>query len=78
MQERVRRFREARDAVEFALGGAFANVGDARDALERLAAIVDDRAEVDGLRGAIELVAYAVEGLAVAVGQIELDGVRRR
>jgi len=78
MQDRVRRFREARDAVEFSLGSAFANVEEARDALERLASTVDDRAEVDGLRGAIELVAYAVEGLAVAVGQIELDGTRRR
>jgi hypothetical protein len=78
MQERVRRFREARDAVEFALGGAFANVGDARDALDRLASTVDERAEVDGLRGAIELVAYAVEGLAIAVGHIELDGARRQ
>ena len=48
------------------------------DALERLASTVDDRAEVDGLRGAIELIAYAVEGSAVAVGQVELDGSRRR
>ncbi len=78
MHERVRRFREARDAVEFSLGGAFASVEEARDALERLALTVDDRAEVDGLRGAIELVAYAVEGLAVAVGQVELDGTRPR
>ena len=78
MHERVRRFREARDAVEFSLGGAFACIEEARDALERLASTVDDRAEVDGLRGAIELVAYAVEGLSVAVGQVELDGTRRR
>lgn len=78
MHERVGRFRDARDAVEFSLGGAFASIEEARDALERLATTVDDRAEVDGLRGAIELVAYAVEGLAVAVGQIELDGTRRR
>ena len=78
MQDRVRRFREARDAAEFSLGSAFASVDAARDALERLASTVDDRAEVDGLRGAIELIAYAVEGLAVAVGQVELDGSRRR
>ena len=78
MQDRVRRFREARDAAEFSLGSAFAGVDAARDALERLASTVDDRAEVDGLRGAIELIAYAVEGLAVAVGQVELDGSRRR
>lgn len=78
MHERVGRFRDARDAVEFSLGGAFASIEEARDALERLATTVDDRAEVDGLRGAIELVAYAVEGLAVVVGQIELDGTRRR
>lgn len=78
MHDRVRRFREARDAIELSLGGAFANIEEARQALERLVSTVDDRAEVDGLRGAIELIAYAIEGLAVAVGQIEPDGTRRR
>jgi hypothetical protein len=39
---------------------------------------VGDRSEVDGLRGAIALVAYAIEGLAVAMGQLAPDGSRRR
>jgi hypothetical protein len=74
----ARRFREARDAVELSLGGAFAGIGEARAQLDRLASLVDDRTEVDGLRGAIELIAYAIEGLAIAVGKITPDGARRR
>jgi hypothetical protein len=74
----ARRFREARDAVELSLGGAFAGIGKARGQLDRLASLVDDRTEVDGLRGAIELIAYAIEGLAIAVGKIMPDGARRR
>jgi hypothetical protein len=74
MHDRDRRFHNARDAVEFSLGGAYASVDEAREQLERLASLVDDRAEVDALRGAIQLVAYAIEGLAVAVGQITPDG----
>jgi hypothetical protein len=65
-----RRFHDTRDAVELSLGGAFAKVDDALQQLDRLASLVDDRAEVDGLRGAIEFVAYAIDGLAVAVGHI--------
>jgi hypothetical protein len=78
MHDDIREFREARDAVEFSLGGAFANVEEARERLDQLAAAVDDRSEVDGLRGAIQLIAYAIEGLAVAVGQITPDGARSR
>ncbi len=74
----ARRFREARDAVELSLGGAFASIEEAREQLDRLASLVDDRTEVDGLRGAIELIAYAIEGLAIAVGKITPDGARRR
>ena len=73
-----RTFHDARDAVELSLGRAFAGVGEAREHLDRLATLVDDRSEVDGLRGVLELVAYAIEGLAVAVGQITADGGRRR
>ena len=76
MQERVRRFREARHAVEVALRSAFAHVDDARDGLARLAQLVDDRSDVDGLRGALELVAYAIDGLRLAIRQIEPDGAR--
>ena len=74
----ARRFREARDAVELSLGGAFVSIEEAREQLDRLASLVDDRTEVDGLRGAIELIAYAIEGLAIAVGKITPDGARRR
>lgn len=74
----ARRFREARDAVELSLGGAFASIEEAREQLDHLASLVDDRTEVDGLRGAIELIAYAIEGLAIAVGKITPDGARRR
>lgn len=73
-----RRLHDTRDAVELSLGGAFANVDLARGHLDELASLVDDRAEVDGLRGALELVAYAIEGLAVAVGHITPDGARAR
>jgi hypothetical protein len=73
-----RAFHDARDAVELSLGSAFAGIEEAREHLDRLAALVDDRSEVDGLRGALELVAYAIEGLAVAIGQITPDGERRR
>jgi hypothetical protein len=73
-----RRFREARDAVELSLGGAFASVEQARERLDALAAIVDERSEVDALRGAAELVAYAIEALALAIGQLAADGRRRR
>jgi hypothetical protein len=73
-----RRFREARDAVELSLGGAFASVEQARERLDALAAIVDERSEVDALRGAAELVAYAIEALALAIGQLTADGRRRR
>ena len=78
MLEDDRAFRDARDAVEFSLGGAFAGIEDARDGLDRLATLVDDRSEIDGVRGAIALVAYAIEGLAVAMAQLEPDGSRRR
>ncbi|MGZ8581282.1 MAG: hypothetical protein ACXWW9_08370 [Actinomycetota bacterium] len=78
MHDKDRAFRDARDAVEFSLGGAFAGIEQAREQLDRLASLVDDRSEVDGLRGAIELIAYAIEGLAVAIGQITSDGSRRR
>jgi hypothetical protein len=71
-------FRDARDAVELSLGSAFAGIDDARQHLDRLATLVNHRSEVDGLRGALELVAYAIEGLAVAIGQITPDGERRR
>jgi hypothetical protein len=73
-----RAFHDARDAVELSLGSAFAGIEDALSHLDRLARLVDDRSEVDGLRGALELVAYAIEGLAVAIGQITRDGERRR
>ena len=73
-----RRFPETRDAVELSLGGAFANVDLARGHLDEPASLVEDRAEVDCLRGALELVAYAIEGLAVAVGHITPDGARAR
>jgi hypothetical protein len=73
-----RMFHDARDAVELSLGSAFAGIGEAREQLDRLATLVDDRSEVDGLRGALELIAYAIEGLAVAVGQVTPDGGRRR
>lgn len=72
----ARRFREARDTVELSLGGAFAGIEEAREQLDRLATLVDDRSEVDGLRGAIALIAYAIEGLTIAVGQIAPDGTR--
>jgi hypothetical protein len=71
-------FHDERDAVELSLGSAFAGIEEAREHLDRLATLVDDRSEVDGLRGALELVAYAIEGLAVAIGQITPDGSRRR
>lgn len=74
----ARSFHDARDAVELSLGGAFANIDGARQHLDRLASLVDDRVEVDGLRGAIELIAYAIEGLVVAVGHITPDGTRAR
>ncbi|MGZ5290530.1 MAG: hypothetical protein ACXWE5_13705, partial [Actinomycetota bacterium] len=64
MHDKDRAFRDARDAAEFSLGGAFAGIEQAREQLDRLASLVDDRSEVDGLRGAIELIAYAIEGLA--------------
>jgi hypothetical protein len=73
-----RAFHDARDAVELSLGFAFAGIEDARQHLDRLATLVDHRSEVDALRGALELVAYAIEGLAVAIGQITPDGERRR
>jgi hypothetical protein len=73
-----RRFHDTRDALELSIGGAFANVDVARRQLDRLASMVDDRSEVDGLRGAVELIAYAIEGLAVAIGQITPDGARAR
>lgn len=78
MHDDDRAFRDARDAVEFSLGSAFAGIDHARERLDLLATIVGDRSEVDGLRGAIALVAYAIEGLAVAMGQLEPDGSRRR
>ncbi len=78
MRDKDRAFRDARDAVEFSLGGAFDGIEQAREQLDRLASLVDDRSEVDGLRGAIELIAYAIEGLALAIGQITSDGSRRR
>jgi hypothetical protein len=73
-----RAFRDARDAVEFSLGSAFAGIEDASEHLDLLASLVGDRSEVDGLRGAIALVAYAIEGLAVAMGQLAPDGSRHR
>jgi hypothetical protein len=73
-----RRFHDTRDAIELSIGGAFANVDVARRQLDRLASMVDDRSEVDGLRGAVELIAYAIEGLAVAIGQITPNGARAR
>lgn len=76
--QQARKFRDARDAVELALGGAFANIEEAREQLDRLATAVDDRSEVDGLRGAVELIAYAIEGLALAVGTITPEGTRPR
>ena len=78
MHDDDRAFRDARDAVELSLGSAFAGIDDARERLDTLADLVGDRSEVDGLRGAIALVAYAIEGLAVAMGQLERDGSRRR
>ena len=76
--QHARRFREARDAAELSLGGALAGVGEAREQLDRLASLVGDRSEVDALRGVIELIAYAVEGLIMAIGQITSDGTRHR
>ncbi len=78
MHDKDRAFRDARDAVEFSLGGAFAGIEQVREQLDRLASLVDDRSEVDGLRGAIALIAYAIEGLAAAIGQLTSDGSRRR
>jgi hypothetical protein len=78
MHDNDRAFRDARDAVEFSLGSAFAGIEDARERLDLLTMFVHDRSEVDGLRGAIALVAYAIEGLAVAIGQLGPDGPRRR
>jgi hypothetical protein len=78
MHDDERAFRDARDAVEFSLGGAFASIEDASEHLDLLASLVGDRSEVDGLRGAIALVAYAIEGLAVAMGQLAPDGSRHR
>ena len=78
MHDDDRAFRDARDAVEFSLGGAFAGIEDASEHLDRLSSLVGDRNEVDGLRGAIALVAYAIEGLTVAMGQLEPDGSRHR
>lgn len=78
MHDHDRAFRDARDAVGFSLGSAFAGIEGAREQLDLLASLVGDRSEVDGLRGAIALVAYAIEGLAVAMGQLAPDGSRRR
>jgi hypothetical protein len=78
MRDDERAFREARDAVEFSLGGAFASIEEARERIDLLASLLGDRSEVDGLRGAIALVAYAIEGLAVAMGQLAPDGSRHR
>jgi hypothetical protein len=78
MHDDDRTFREARDAVEFSLGSAFAGIEEAREHLDLLASLVGDRSEIDGLRGAIALVAFAIEGLAVAMGQLAPDGSRRR
>ena len=78
MNERERRFHDARDATEFALGGAFASIEEARTGLEVMATTVEVRSEVDALRGAVELLAYATEGLAVAVGQLSALGERIR
>ena len=44
--DRLRRFRETRDAVELSLGGAFAGIEEAREHLDRLAWLVVDRSEV--------------------------------
>ena len=76
MHDDDRAFRDARDAVEFSLGSAFAGIEDAREGLDHLATLVGDRSEVDGLRGAIAL-AYAIQGLAMAMGQLGRDGSRR-
>jgi hypothetical protein len=73
-----RMFHDARDAVELSLGSAFAGIGEARERLDRLATLVGDRSEVDGLRGALALIAYAIEGLVLAIGQVTPDGGRRR
>ena len=78
MHDNDRAFRDARDAVEFSLGGAFAAIEEVREQLDLLASLVGERGEVDGLRGATALVAYAIEGLAVAIGQIAPDGSRSR
>jgi hypothetical protein len=78
MHDDDRAFRDARDAVEFSLGSAFAGIEDASEHLDVLASLVADRSEVDGLRGAIALIAYAIEGLAVAMGQLAPDGSRHR
>ena len=78
MYDDDRTFRHARDAGELALGSAFASIEDAKEQLDRLASAVNDRSEVDALRGAAELVTYAIEGLAVAVAHIAPDGSRRR
>ena len=72
----ARRFRDARDAAELSLGGAFANIRAARQQLDRLADLVPDRSEVDGLRGIATMIAYSIEGLVVAVGRITPDGSR--
>ena len=73
----ARRFRDARDAVELSLGGAFANIQEERVRLDGLATLVDGRSEVDGLRGVAGTIAYSIEGLAVAVGHITPEGDRR-
>ena len=65
-----REFRDERDAVEFALGTALANVEVARSHLIRLTELVRDRADLDALRGALDLVRYAIEGVWLAVGGV--------
>lgn len=69
--EDEREFRHSRDAAELALGSALADLDAARDYVQQMARLSRQRTELDGLRGALELVRYGIEGLALALNRIE-------
>jgi hypothetical protein len=78
MDDHARIFHEALDDAQFALAGASDHLDNVRKSLEEMAEVVDDRSELDALRGAAELIAYAIDELDLAVGQITADGIRHR